>query len=304
MKFVSVYISALLLICFKAAGYSSELPADNILLQESANNEIVTAPWEREADSEIMAKAALNAAVNGDRLIIDLFCSEKSVMELTLLRNTLVGFLQSRTMTAASKSAAMDFLYNVGKSVPDGLSDAELAAINAADLSVSANTPFKTTDLSHKEQPGNCAWLLSAASAVACPAQTFCNHAPQSLYKKKFCYSGAVLISRENEIDHADLYRLFLYVRDNTGAGRCPVLYTSPGSALFLFYHLLSNSIRHKKHQNTKTRLYLKFLITRVICSTVCRPTAFLLYSKKQLFPGGYFSLYQLNIPESLNEKP
>lgn len=252
MKNIYICISALLVICYNAAAYASDLSADSALLSGITTNEVATAQWESEADEELMREAALRCAIRGDSSAIEMFSTTESVQDINRTRSLLVGFIVSSTAGAAIKSAAIDCLHNIGRSVPHGLSDEELSAIAGADLSLSAVIPFETSDLSCKPGPHNTFCVLYSASAVTVPAVSFSHHSVSGPYAAKFCPARTVQLSRENEIDHADYYRLFLYVRDNTGAALYPVLNTYSCRAHYPLHQSLKSPYNSKPIQRTE----------------------------------------------------
>ena len=250
MKYLITYIILFLFTAGTAYGlYNNSALNSSGSLSAENSTEIVTACWEDDADAMVFGNAAENAALNGDHFHINMFCSGESVKEIRYLRMRLADVLQSEISNIVFKSVAIDLLYNIGDSHFNGLSERELGIIRSTDLSSQTDIPFKSADFSQKQLPRELLSVLTVTAALTGPGFSLCKYTSSHAYIKKYKFTAGIRISRENEIDHADFYRLFLYMRDNTGAAKNLLSHSCPCLTLDLYFSSLF--LQHLKQKST-----------------------------------------------------
>lgn len=301
MNFIYTIISALLVIIFSTAVYATDFSADKELRPVYTSIEVITASWEREAEEDLAGKAALKAAAGGDCTGMDMFGSDKTIIGLRNLRGMLTGILESENSTIPLKMAALQALESIGRSVVTGLYSNELKAINNTDLSLRDWIPSGPEDFKGKKNNDNIPGIITAAGAVALPFFSIVKTLAADASRDRYYKRSADTISRENEIDHADLYRLFLYVRDNSGAAKRLGFDISFFRSPYSSSRRLLTSTQHKTKQNTANTPTETDYLTRVMCGAVYGHAAASLYCKT-LLSGHLFGLLNTNIWEISND--
>lgn len=204
------------------------------------NNEEITARWEHESDAELLGERVLsdlrNMRQNG--LVINSSCSYKSIEKMISLRKlaaeVISSSLKHESVNTEAYAAAVILKQMEGVSLTP-LSSSEKRLVLSADslfLSCSSHenagvtsggsappsdygifTPSAVSVINHRFKPGISA--ISNNRVNICP-------------RKITCAGGRY------DIELADLYRLFFYVRDNSGNGKpgSYTCYTSPSRSI------------------------------------------------------------------------
>jgi hypothetical protein len=161
--------------------------------------------------------------------------------------------------------------------------------------------PSGPEDFTGKKNNDNTPGIITVTGAVAVPFFSIVKTQAADASKDRYYKRSADTISRENEIGHADLYRLFLYVRDNSGGAKRPDSGIYSLRSPFSYGCRFKSLINRKTQQNTSNTSPGTYYITRVMRSAVYGHAAASLYCKT-LLPGHLFGLHNTYISEISND--
>lgn len=220
----------------------------------------ITSNWESKSDRELMGYRVLSDLRNHreQSLGINAFCSSVSIEKIIQLRKITVDVIVSHASTGEFDSAvsvASEILPMIARVAFTPLTDNERKLISSASILNSYAYVHMNKGLSSENIPLK--EYADSAPGVTSPAP--------SLQKLKLCedkkysvkYSSKNLQCRKilYDNDFADLYKLFFYVRDNSGNGK----------AFYITYNIFPcntiqpqcNLIRYKNTSKADTRILL-----------------------------------------------
>jgi len=248
-------------------GISLFASADRAMLSEEVYNAVpseeVTASWERESDAILLGGRVLSDFRNKKELCftVNASCSPESIEKIILLRKLAVDIISSSVLNGKVNCMAMfagSILLKIDSVslTPLTMREKELAASVEKINIIKDNFydgGFSSAAIPHPE------YAVSPSLA----AVSF-----SSFHKLKFSkdkkneerYTSKKILCRKNLYDNefADLYRLFLYVKDNSGNAKPFILtYNSLTRFSLLFFirslQPLYNLTRYKNTSKTLT---------------------------------------------------
>jgi hypothetical protein len=189
------------------------------------NSEEQTALWERDSEAALMGERVLADFKNNreERFAMNSFCSPDSVVKLARLRKLAADIISTSENNGRAGSVtqiAGVILKKLAEISFTPLTGRERELVRAAGRSVIPGDNLKDIGFSSGELPlsGYAVTSLNGVMSVSTILKLKTN-----CIKKRVVYSSSVkTIISKNLFDweYADLYRLFFYVRDNSGNGK------------------------------------------------------------------------------------
>lgn len=182
----------------------------------------ITASWESGSDSDIMGNRILDDLRSNKEpvLKVNAFCSEESILKISQLRRMAASVIinsQNSGIISGDIHLAGTLLKNIGELSLNSLSVSEQRLVRESEkISLSGNG-FSRRDITSGNIPMPEYAANQTITSLTVPASSnLKNHKDKNrdlILSDKYIICSRDLFERE----FADLYRLFLYVKDNSG---------------------------------------------------------------------------------------
>jgi len=258
-----------LLPCARVFAGEDALPSSETL--KFAGNEEFRADWESEENARIMGESVVSSFRNGDVTGIKLnaLCSSGSIEEISRLRKWFKSLIESEKksgrITEQSLLAA-EILEKIAEYDITGLSGGEERLINSVKSSPLSAEAVKPGSLADNSIPDEEIALIIPVTAINSSSKTI--HFKSVLSNR---YRSSIISSktpgRNFETAHADYYRLFLYMRDDTGdSASIKTVYYSSLHFSQLFTSSISSS-HNNEHQPESDHRKENVFLSSITCA-------------------------------------
>lgn len=193
--------------------------------QNFSSCEEFRAGWESGENARIMGEAVLGTfrRAESSGLKMNALCSPESLLEIDRIRCKLLSIVESgKSAGAASEEIllAVKILERTASVDITGITISERDLIEKATSLPLSNKPLKTEGLKGGTSPEDLA-LFIACAAISTTGSGI-SFEPGILKRSgRINYINKIKPGRSFETAHADYYRLFLYMRDDTGDSHC-----------------------------------------------------------------------------------
>lgn len=183
------------------------------------------AEWESGENARIMGESVLSRfrGAESSGLKMNALCSPESLLEIDRVRCKLLSIVESgKSAGAASEEIllAVKILERTASVDITGITISERELIKKATSLPLSNKPLKTEGLKGGTSPEDLA-LFIAGAAISTTGSGI-SFEPGILKRSgRINYISKIKPGRSFETAHADYYRLFLYMRDDTGDSYC-----------------------------------------------------------------------------------
>ncbi len=227
--------------------------------------EEITASWEKDSEAKLVGERVLSDLRNNVEhgLAMNAFCSSESIEKIIALRILAADIISSvnsskkisnhNTRGRIESIVAAEILAKTGRISITPLTQRELKLIDSAENINLSNDIFSARVLTSGNIP-----IPEYASSVPCvtiPAQTFNKLKSHPEKKNTLVYNSTYIECRKNLYDNefADLYKLFLYVRDNSANGK--TFFLKYNKFPFITIQPLFNLTRYKNTSTTNNEI-------------------------------------------------
>lgn len=250
------YCITLLVLCLLPCGksFAGEAVSLSPEVMTITSNEEFRAAWESDENSRIMGESVLSDLRSGkiSGLKLNALCSAESIAEVNLVRDKLLSIIERADNSAAEESLlAAQILERAAVINITGLTKKEESLVKTVNSLPAGCGPLKTAGFACGAIPADSVTIYVAVAAVNSTSGTFTFAAATAAKNISVRFVASIDPCKGFETIHADYYRLFLYMRDDTGDASCiNKTYCPPAFCLHLYnsYHPI---IQNNRLQNT-----------------------------------------------------
>lgn len=220
-----------------------------------SSNEEFRAGWESEENSRITGESVLRDLRSGkdSGLRLNALCSAESIAEVNLVRDKLLAIIERADNTAADESLLAARILERAAAVDiTGLTKNDEKLIKKVSSLPAGCGPVKSAGFACGAIPSDAIAVHTAGAALNSTSGSFAfaaNFAGRNIPGR---FVSSIDPCKGFETIHADYYRLFLYMRDDTGDASClRYIYPFPRHFTQLFNSSIS-FIQQNRLQNTE----------------------------------------------------